>query len=119
MTLISSLEIAVVLLIVVGTLGGAFVVPMNALLQHRGHVILSAGQSIAAQNFNENANVLFMLGIYSLMIYFELSINKIIWVFGLFLAITMAMVIKRYKTNKQNHNLTELIGDKRSATMQN
>ena len=119
MTLISSLEIAVVLLIVVGALGGAFVVPMNALLQHRGHVILSAGQSIAAQNFNENANVLFMLGIYSLMIYFELSINKIIWVFGLFLAITMAMVIKRYKTNKQNHNLTELIGDKRSATMQN
>ncbi|OUT99002.1 MAG: lysophospholipid transporter LplT [Betaproteobacteria bacterium TMED41] len=119
MTLISSLEIAVVLLIVVGALGGAFVVPMNALLQHRGHVILSAGQSIAAQNFNENANVLFMLGIYSLMIYFELSINKIIWVFGLFLAITMAMVIKRYKTSKQNHNLTKLIGDKRSATMQN
>ena len=119
MTLISSLEIAVVLLIVVGALGGAFVVPMNALLQHRGHVILSAGQSIAAQNFNENANVLFMLGIYSLMIYCELSINKIIWVFGLFLAITMAMVIKRYKTSKQNHNLTKLIGDKRSATMQN
>lgn len=119
MTLISSLEIAVVLLIIVGALGGAFVVPMNALLQHRGHVILSAGQSIAAQNFNENANVLFMLGIYSLMIYCELSINKIIWVFGLFLAITMAMVIKRYKTSKQNHNLTKLIGDKRSATMQN
>ena len=42
-------------------LAGSFLVPMNALLQHRGYVTLSAGQSIAVQNFNENLNVLFML----------------------------------------------------------
>ncbi|MEV8645997.1 hypothetical protein, partial [Mesorhizobium ciceri] len=40
-----------------------FVVPMNALLQHRGHVLLSAGHSIAVQNFNENLSVLIMLSV--------------------------------------------------------
>ncbi len=49
------------LLIIVGWLAGYFVVPMNALLQHRGHVLMSAGHSIAVQNFNENISVLTML----------------------------------------------------------
>ena len=112
-------EIAIFLLILIGALGGAFVVPMNALLQHRGHVILSAGQSIAAQNFNENVNILFMLGIYSLMIYGNLPVNNIIWIFGLFLSFTMSLVLWKYLKNKKEHNLNKLIGDKRSATMQN
>src|SRR5699024_1941573 len=56
------------LLIVIGALSGYFVVPMNALLQHRGHVLLSAGHSIAVQNFNEQSNILLMLGLYSLML---------------------------------------------------
>ena len=94
-------------------------VPMNALLQHRGHVILSAGQSIAAQNFNENLNILLMLGIYSLMIYLELPVNNIIWIFGLFLSFTMSLVLWKYKKNKRIYNLKKLIGDKRSATLQN
>jgi hypothetical protein len=50
-------------LILVGGLGGFFVVPMNALLQHRGHVLLSAGHSIAVQNFNEQLNILLMVGV--------------------------------------------------------
>src|SRR5262249_4604817 len=41
-------------LVLIGALAGFFVVPMNALLQHRGHVLMSAGHSIAVQNFNEN-----------------------------------------------------------------
>jgi len=119
MTFVDDIEIAVFLLILIGALGGAFVVPMNALLQHRGHVILSAGQSIAVQNFNENLNILLMLSIYSLMIYSELPVNKIIWIFGLFLLLTMSVVLWKYKKNKRTHNLKKLIGDKRSATMQN
>ena len=119
MTFVDDIEIAIFLLILIGALGGAFVVPMNALLQHRGHVILSAGQSIAAQNFNENVNILFMLGIYSLMIYGNLPVNNIIWIFGLFLSFTMSLVLWKYLKNKKEHNLNKLIGDKRSATMQN
>ena len=119
MTFVGDIEIAVFLLILIGALGGAFVVPMNALLQHRGHVILSAGQSIAAQNFNENLNILLMLGIYSLMIYLELPVNDIIWIFGLFLSFTMSLVLWKYKKNKRIYNLKKLIGDKRSATLQN
>jgi hypothetical protein len=56
------------LLILVGGLAGFFVVPMNALLQHRGRLLMSAGRSIAVQNFNENLSVLLMLGLYSLLI---------------------------------------------------
>ena len=117
MTFVSDLEIAISVLIVIGALGGAFVVPMNALLQHRGHVILSAGQSIAAQNFNENLNILFMLGIYAVLIYIEVPVGKIIWIFGIFLVLTMSAVTLNYHKNKKIHNLNELIGDKRSATM--
>jgi hypothetical protein len=64
MLIIDSVWPAVVLLFIVGGLAGFFLVPMNALLQHRGHTIMTAGQSISVQNFNENACVLGMtLGI--------------------------------------------------------
>ena len=53
------------LLLVTGGLAGFFVVPMNALLQHRGHVLLSAGHSIAVQNFNEQLNILLMVAMYT------------------------------------------------------
>jgi MFS family permease len=59
---------AVVLLVISGAMGGFFVVPMNALLQHRGHQLMGAGHSIAVQNFNENISILIMLGIYSQII---------------------------------------------------
>jgi MFS family permease len=52
----------------VGALGGALVVPLNALLQHRGLVLLTAGRSIAVQNFNENASVLVMLAVYAALL---------------------------------------------------
>jgi len=77
------------LLLFVGALSGLFVVPMNALLQHRGHVLLSAGHSIAVQNFNEQLNVLLMLGMYSLLLWLKLPINLIIVIFGLLVACLM------------------------------
>ena len=110
MTLISSLEWAYPLLIVVGGLAGFFVVPMNALLQHRGHLLMSAGHSIAVQNFNENLSVLLMLGLYSLLIQADLSVNIVIWLFGLFIAAAMTLVLKRHQMNQAKFDSVSLIG---------
>ena len=52
-------------MILIGACAGFFVVPMNALLQHRGHVLMGAGHSIAVQNFNENIGILVMVGLYA------------------------------------------------------
>ena len=111
MTLVTSLPASYPLLILVGGLAGFFVVPMNALLQHRGHVLMSAGHSIAVQNFNENLNVLTMLGIYALLLKFELHISSIILLFGAFVAITMLLVRQRYLRNAREHDLRALILD--------
>jgi len=111
MTLVTSLPASYLLLILVGGLAGFFVVPMNALLQHRGHVLMSAGHSIAVQNFNENLNVLTMLGIYALLLKFELHINSIILLFGAFVAITMLLVRQRYLRNAKEHDMRALILD--------
>ncbi len=110
MTLVSSMGASIPLLVIIGGLAGYFVVPMNALLQHRGHVLLSAGHSIAVQNFNENLNILIMLGLYALLIKLELHVNTIIIIFGLFVAGTMALVIRRYRHNRRNYDLDALIG---------
>ncbi|AEC20280.1 hypothetical protein PT7_1740 [Pusillimonas sp. T7-7] len=87
-------------LLLIGGLSGFFVVPMNALLQHRGHVLLSAGHSIAVQNFNEQLNILLMLALYSLMLWLNLSINVIIILFGLMVSGLMLVFIH---WNRLNH----------------
>jgi acyl-CoA synthetase (AMP-forming)/AMP-acid ligase II len=101
---------AAALMVVVGALAGYFVVPMNALLQHRGHVLLSAGHSIAVQNFNENLNILLMLGIYALLIALDLRIETIIVLFGLFVAGAMVLVILRHRHNQRQFDSVSLIG---------
>ena len=98
------------LLILVGALAGFFVVPMNALLQHRGHVLLSAGHSIAVQNFNENLNILLMLALYALMIRANFGINTIIVLFGTFVSLTMLLVIRLHKHNQSQQDSLHLIG---------
>src|SRR3546814_12849189 len=62
---------------------------MNALLQHRGHVLLSAGHSIAGQNFNEQLHILLMLAVFSLMLWLNLPINIIIIIFGVVVSALM------------------------------
>ena len=94
MALVSDWRIAVPLLVLIGALGGYFVVPMNALLQHRGHLLMGAGHSIAVQNFNENLSILVMLGAYSLMIRDGWSVNLIVVVFGLMVAGTMGWLAR-------------------------
>ncbi len=89
-------------LLLIGGLSGYFVVPMNALLQHRGHVLLSAGHSIAVQNFNEQTNILLMLAIYSLMLWLNLHINTIIIIFGALVAGLMLVIIA---WNRHNHRV--------------
>ena len=100
------------LLILVGAMAGFFVVPMNALLQHRGHVLLSAGHSIAVQNFNENVSILVMLALYALMIRMNLHINAIIVMFGAFVALAMFLVMRWNAANhRADPHLDRLIGE--------
>jgi len=111
MPLVQSLSLAYPLLILVGLLGGFFLVPMNALLQHRGHVLMSAGHSIAVQNFNENLSILTMLAVYSLMLRAHLNLNIIIVLFGLFLAGTMLYILRRHLANQREFDSVSLIGE--------
>jgi MFS family permease len=98
-------------LILVGGLGGFFVVPMNALLQHRGHVLLSAGHSIAVQNFNEQLNILLMVAAYSVMLSFNWHINTVIVIFGSVVAVLMVAIMYWNRVNHQrNPKLDDIIG---------
>ncbi len=110
MTLVHDLSIAYPLLVLIGAMAGFFVVPMNALLQHRGHVLMSAGHSIAVQNFNENLAVLLMLGLYALMINFNWHINIVITLFGSAVALAMLLVIRRHKLNQARYDSIAEIG---------
>jgi MFS family permease len=112
-TITWAMWVAAALMVVVGALAGYFVVPMNALLQHRGHVLLSAGHSIAVQNFNENLNILLMLGIYALLIALDLRIETIIILFGFFVAGAMVLVILRHRYNQRQFDSVSLIGQAR------
>ncbi|MDB5990149.1 MAG: lysophospholipid transporter LplT [Herbaspirillum sp.] len=111
MTLVHSVWIAYPLLVIIGMLSGFFVVPMNALLQHRGHVLMSAGHSIAVQNFNENLSVLMMLVLYAFMIKAHLNINLIIIMFGIFVAGTMYCVMRLHAKNQRAFDTVALIGE--------
>lgn len=111
MTMVTNVWVAYPLLIIIGALSGYFVVPMNALLQHRGHVLMSAGHSIAVQNFNENLSVLTMLVLYALMVKLDLNVNIVIVIFGLFVSSTMLMVMRRHAANQREHDSLALIGE--------
>lgn len=94
---VDSLVPAVMLLLLLGMLSAYFVVPMNALLQHRGHLLMGAGHSIALQNFNENIGILLMIGAYTLMVKAGWPLYQIVWIFGLFISLTMTVVWVRHR----------------------
>jgi len=87
------------LLVLVGALAGIFIIPMNALLQYRGHQLMGSGHSIAVQNFNENISILAMLGVYALMLRANLTSNTIIFVFGLLIALAMLWISKNHRND--------------------
>ncbi|WP_291991713.1 lysophospholipid transporter LplT [Candidatus Accumulibacter sp. ACC003] len=104
MNYVQHVWLAVPLLVLIGALSGFFVVPMNALLQHRGHILMGAGHSIAVQNFNENLSILAMTGIYFVMVRCEMSIYLVITLFGVFLSGSMFLVKRRHQANQRHHD---------------
>ena len=105
------LIIAYLFLMIVGALSGFFVVPMNALLQHRGHVLLSAGHSIAVQNFNENLSVLIMLCLYAVLVWLDVPVSIVIVLFGTFVCLMMWVVMRRHQANQRAFDAVALIGE--------
>lgn len=104
MIFVRDMWLAVPLLVLVGIFSGFFVVPMNALLQHRGHILMGAGHSIAVQNFNENLSILIMTTTYSVLLKAQLSIYWIIVLFGLFVAGTMWLVKRQHEINQRERD---------------
>ena len=90
---VNSVCLALPALVLVGALGGALVVPLNALLQHRRHLLLSAGRGVAVQNFNENASVLLMLAVYAALLALGLPVRSLMVGLGLFVGLFMALLM--------------------------
>ncbi len=100
MVFIHEWRIACVLLFVIGVLSGYLIVPLNALLQHRGHILIGAGHSIAVQNFNENLGIAALIGVYTLLVKAEVHINFIVITFGLFVSLCMTVIYRCYRNQK-------------------
>jgi hypothetical protein len=94
---VSSVAWAIPVLLLAGAMGGLLVVPLNALLQHRGCVLLSAGRSIAVQGYNENLSVLLMLGLYAGLLKLNLSISTVMVLYGVAIALAILVLIRRAK----------------------
>ena len=100
---ITNVWVAAPFLVLLGGLGGFLVVPMNALLQHRGHNLMGAGRSIAVQNFNEQACILGLGGFYSLSTGMGLSAFGAITVFGVLVAGFMWVIKRWHESNLREH----------------
>ena len=103
MVYVDRVWIAVPFLVAMGALGGYIVVPMNALLQHRGHNLMGAGRSIAVQNFNEQACILALGFLYSASTGLGLSAFAAIALFGAVVVVSMALIQLWYRHNLRHH----------------
>ena len=110
MIFVHQVPLAMVLMVAIGACAGFFVVPMNALLQHRGHVLRGAGHSSAVQNFNENIGILVMVGLYALMVRAGLSVTAAIVLFGMTVTASMLLVMWRHRINQREYDSMHLIG---------
>jgi MFS transporter, LPLT family, lysophospholipid transporter len=110
MVFVHYIPLAMLLMVAIGACAGFFVVPMNALLQHRGHVLMGAGHSIAVQNFNENIGILVMVGLYGLMVRAGLSVGSAIILFGLSVTASMMLIMWRHRLNQREYDSMHLIG---------
>jgi len=104
MNFIDNVWLAAPFLILLGALGGFLVVPMNALLQHRGHNLMGAGRSIAVQNFNEQACILMLGGLYSFSTGIGLSAFGAITAFGFVIASFMWLIKRWHERNLRDHS---------------
>ena len=103
MNVISNVWVAAPFLIMLGAIGGFLVVPMNALLQHRGHNLMGAGRSIAVQNFNEQACILGLGALYAGLTKFGMSAFGAISIFGVVVAGTMWLIQRWHRSNCVHH----------------
>ena len=103
MNFLTDIVIAVPFLILLGGLGGFLVVPMNALLQHRGHNLMGAGRSIAVQNFNEQACILLLGLMYAGLTNSGLSAYGAISAFGIVVAVSMLLIGLWHRRNLRLH----------------
>ncbi|RZI83500.1 MAG: lysophospholipid transporter LplT, partial [Rubrivivax sp.] len=103
MNMIRDIEVAVPFMVILGGLGGFLVVPMNALLQHRGHNLMGSGRSIAVQNFNEQAAILGMGAMYSGLTKSGLSAYGAITAFGVAVALAMCAIWAWHRSNTVRH----------------
>lgn len=118
MNFIDNVWVAAPFLILLGGLGGFLVVPMNALLQHRGHNLMGAGRSIAVQNFNEQACILALGAGYTLSTALGMSAFGAITIFGVVVAGFMYVIQRWHKSNciKYKEQVEHLLGIARSDT---
>jgi LPLT family lysophospholipid transporter-like MFS transporter len=105
MNAVDSVFLASVLMVLMGALAGFFIVPMNALLQARGCTLLTAGRSIAVQGFNENAGMLAMLAIYTAGTATNISLNSLIWCFGVLVTLGMTAIFLSHYRNIAGRNI--------------
>jgi LPLT family lysophospholipid transporter-like MFS transporter len=103
MNFIDNVWVAAPFLVLLGGLGGFLVVPMNALLQHRGHNLMGAGRSIAVQNFNEQACILTLGALYSFYTGMGWSAFAAITAFGVLVAGFMALIALWHRHNQRTH----------------
>jgi len=104
LNVVTNLWLAIPFLIILGAIGGFLVVPMNALLQHRGANLMGAGRSIAVQNFNEQACILGLGAFYTGMTRFGLTAFVSIGVFGVLVAATMWLIRRWHQSNLVRHH---------------
>lgn len=97
-----NLPVALAMLAMVGAVGGMLVVPMNALLQHRGHVLLTAGRSIAVQGFNENLSVLVMLSGYAALLACQVPIVNLMLGFGALIGTLVGLLWLRSRREQRS-----------------
>jgi MFS family permease len=98
MALVHTVQVALPMLLGIGVLAGLFVVPMNAVLQHRGHSLMSAGQSIAVQNFNENLAILAMTASYAMALQVKLEMNTVLVLLGIAIVLATAYLRAHART---------------------
>ena len=94
MTLVTQVWVASLLLVAIGVLSGLFLVPMNALLQHRGQLLMHSGQSIAVQNFSENLASIVMLAVYGALLHFGVPLVPIIIGTGVLVCAAMLLIMR-------------------------
>ena len=98
---IDQVKTAILVLLLIGIFSGLLIVPLNALLQHRGHALIGAGHSIAAQNFSENIGILLLSVAYTYMEYLDLAINSIVFIFGFFVVLSMTVATLFYSKHNR------------------